>query len=74
MATTINLIKRKHLIGAGLQFQRFSPLPLCGEHGIMQGDTVLEKELRVLHLDPHTAPGDCVTLARVEHIRPQSSS
>jgi hypothetical protein len=37
--------KGKHLVGAGLQFQRFSPLMSW------QADVVLEKERRVLHLD-----------------------
>jgi hypothetical protein len=40
-----NSYKGKHLIGTGLQFQRFSPLSIM--HGSMQADMVLEKELRV---------------------------
>jgi hypothetical protein len=43
--------KEAHLIGTFLQFQRFSPLS-WRERGGMQVDTVLEKELRVLHSDP----------------------
>jgi hypothetical protein len=36
----------------------------------MQVGMVLEKELRVLHLDPKAAGGDCVThWAEPEHIR-----
>ena len=31
-----------------------------GEHGSMQADMVLEKALRVLHLDPRQPGGDCV--------------
>ena len=47
--------KKQHLIGAGLQVQRFSPLSSRQEHGSIQADVVLEKELRVLDLDPKTA-------------------
>ena len=50
-----NLYKGKHLIGAGLQFQSFSPLSSWKKHGSMQADMVLEKEPRVLHLDPKAA-------------------
>jgi hypothetical protein len=38
-----NSYKGKHLIRAGLQFQRFSPLSSCKKHGNMQEDLVLEK-------------------------------
>ena len=48
--TTI-LIKEKHLIGVDLQFRDL----VYYHHGGMQADTVLEKELRVLHLDPQAA-------------------
>jgi hypothetical protein len=30
------------------------------KHGSVQADTVLEKELRVLHLDPSAARRDCL--------------
>jgi hypothetical protein len=40
---------RKHLIGFGLQVQRFSPLSSGREHGSIQAGMV-QKELRVLHL------------------------
>ena len=43
--------KEKHLVGAGLQIQRYHG----GKHGSMQVDTVLERELRVLHLDRQAA-------------------
>jgi hypothetical protein len=47
----MQLGKGKHLIGAGLQFQRFSPLsPKQEARHSMQADVMLE-ELRVLHLD-----------------------
>ena len=32
-----------------------------GKHGSIQADMVLEKELRVLHLDPKAAEGDCLS-------------
>jgi hypothetical protein len=41
----------QHLIGAGLQVQRFSPLSSRWDHNSVQAGTVLEKELIVLHLD-----------------------
>jgi hypothetical protein len=41
--------KEQHLIGAGLQVQRFSPLSSSREHGSIQAGMVQE-ELRVLHL------------------------
>ena len=52
-----NSYKRKHLIGAGLQVRR-SLVHHChgGKPGSVQADMVLEKELRVLHLDGQ-APG-----------------
>jgi hypothetical protein len=44
------LNKGQHLIGAGLQVQRFSPLSLRQEHGSIQAGMV-QAELRVLCLD-----------------------
>ena len=41
--------KGQHLIGAGLQVQRFSPLSSRKEHGSIQAGMVQE-ELSVLHL------------------------
>jgi hypothetical protein len=41
--------KGQHLIEAGLQVQRFSPLSSKWEHGSIQAGMVQE-ELRVLHL------------------------
>ena len=53
--------KRKHLIGAGLEFQRFSPLlswweawQYPGRHGAGEG-------LKHLQLGPNAAEGDCVS-------------
>jgi hypothetical protein len=52
-----NSYKGKHLTRAGLQLQRFSPLPSWQElQGSVQADMVL-KELRVLHLDLQAAMG-----------------
>jgi hypothetical protein len=44
-----NSYKGQHLIGAGLQVQRFSPLSSRLGHGSMQAGMV-QAELRVLHL------------------------
>jgi hypothetical protein len=49
-----NSYKGKHLTGADLQFQRFSPLSYGRKHGNIHAD-MLEKKLRVLHLDPKPA-------------------
>ena len=40
--TKASLIKKQHLIGAGLQIQRFSPLPSRWEHGSIQAGMVQE--------------------------------
>jgi hypothetical protein len=45
-----NSDKRKHLTGVGLQFRDLVHYH-GGNHGSVQVDMVLEKELRVLHLD-----------------------
>ena len=50
-----NSYKRKHLIGADLHFQSYHH---DGKHGGVQADKVLEKEMRVLHLDLQAAEGD----------------
>jgi hypothetical protein len=58
--------KGKHGISAKSQFQRFSPSS-SWRHAVM-----LEKELRVLHLDLQAAKGDCGPHWRyLEHRRPQ---
>jgi hypothetical protein len=44
-----NSYEEQHLIGAGLQVQRFSPLSSRWEHGSIQADMGPE-ELRVLYL------------------------
>jgi hypothetical protein len=47
--TKATLRRGQHLIGAGLQVWRFSPLSSRHEHGSIQAGMVQE-ELRVLHL------------------------
>jgi hypothetical protein len=54
----INSYKGKHLIGASLQFRSLVHSHHGEKHGCAQTDMVLQKELRVLHLDPWAA-GDC---------------
>jgi hypothetical protein len=48
--------KKQHLIGAGLQVQRFSSLSSRQEHVIIQAG-MAQTELRVLHLHPKAAGG-----------------
>jgi hypothetical protein len=55
----INSYKGKHLIEAGLQFQRFHGR----ENGGMQEDMVIEKELRIVHPDPKAAGEGTLGLA-----------
>jgi hypothetical protein len=52
-----NSYKGKHLIRADLQVLRFSPLSSRQDDGSIQADMVLEKELRVLPLNPRH-PGE----------------
>jgi hypothetical protein len=46
--------KEQHLVGAGLQAQRFSPLSSRQEHGSIQVG-MEQEELRVLHLHQKAA-------------------
>jgi hypothetical protein len=48
--------KGQHLIGAGLQVQRFSPLSSRWKHGSIQAG-MMQAELRVLHLHLKAARG-----------------
>ena len=48
-----NFYKEKHLIGLGYGFRGL----VCYQHG---GSMVLEKELRILPLEPQIAKGDCL--------------
>jgi hypothetical protein len=54
--TKASLIKKQHLIGAGSQVQRFSPLSSTWEHGNIQAG-MAQEELRVLCLHPKAASG-----------------
>jgi hypothetical protein len=56
MTKTSLIKKKKHLIRAGLQVQRFSPLSLRWEHGSIQAG-IAQEELRVLCLHPKAASG-----------------
>jgi hypothetical protein len=51
--------KGKHLIGAGLQFQRFGPLSSRQKDGGIKANMVLEKGLRVLRFDSKATRSDC---------------
>jgi hypothetical protein len=51
-----SLIKKQHLIGAGLQVQWFSPLSPRWDHGSIQAG-MAQAELRVLRLHPKAASG-----------------
>ena len=53
---TMATLRRKHLIGAGLQFRGLVHYHHGRKHGGTQAGMVLEKELRVLYVDPQ-APG-----------------
>ena len=46
-------------MGLAYNFRGSLPYHHDGEHGSIQEDMVLEKELRVLHLDLQAADGDC---------------
>ena len=50
-----NSYKGWHLIGAGVQFRGLVHCHHGGKHGGMQADMVLERKLRVLHMDPQGA-------------------
>jgi hypothetical protein len=54
--TKASLIKKQHLIGAGLQVQRFSPLSSKWGHDSIQAG-MAQEELRVLCLHPKAASG-----------------
>ena len=50
-----NSYKDEYFIEACLQFRSLVHCHYGREHGSMQADMMLEKELRVLHLDPRAA-------------------
>jgi hypothetical protein len=53
--TTTTLIKKKNLIGAGLQFRGLVHCHHDRKHGSLQADMVLERQLRILYLDSSAA-------------------
>ena len=55
-----NSYKGKHLIGAAYSFRGLVHYCHGRKHGGVQADMVLEKELRVLHLDLKAAGGDWI--------------
>lgn len=60
--TTAILIDKHINISLGLGYSSdVQPIILMAVHGDEQTDRVLEKELRVLQLDPQGAEGDYVT-------------
>ena len=50
--TKATLTKEKHFTGMAYSFRDLVHYPHGGKHGSIQADMVLEKELRVLNLDP----------------------
>jgi hypothetical protein len=53
------LIKKNISLGLACSFRGLVHYHHGGKHGSMKTDMVLEKKLRVLHLDPQ-ATGDCM--------------
>jgi hypothetical protein len=68
-----NSYKGRYLIGAGLQFRGLVHYHHGRKHGSLQSDMVLEKELRVLHLDLQAAERERVTHCTwLAHLKPQN--
>ena len=57
--TKATLIKENISLGLAYSFRGSVHYHHGGKHDSMQADMVLEKELRVLHLDLQAAEGDC---------------
>lgn len=69
--TMTTFIKEKHLLGLVYSFRGLVYYHHSRKHGSVPTDMVLEKELRVLHLDPQAAEGDWVPhWVSLEHRRP----
>ena len=49
-------------MGLAYSFRGLAHYHFGGTHGTVQADMVLEKELKVLHLDLKATEGDCVLL------------
>lgn len=64
-----NSYEGKHLIEDGLQFRGLVHYSYGGKHLGMQADMALEKELRVLHLNPLGVGRNNDTLAKFENLR-----
>ena len=58
--TKATLLKENISLGLAYSFRGSVHYLHGGKHSSMLTDTMLEKELRVLHLDPQAAKGDCV--------------
>ena len=56
------LLKESISLGLAYSFRDSVHYHHGEKHGTMQADTVLEKEMRVLHLHPQAAEADCVRL------------
>jgi hypothetical protein len=54
------LTKENIELGLAYSFRGLVHYHHGGKHGFVQADMVLEKELRVLHLDLQEAEGECV--------------
>ena len=67
--TMATLIKKNISLGLSQSFRG----SVHYDHGSKQADMVLEKEPRVLHLDPQAAGKElCVTEPGLKHLSPQS--
>jgi hypothetical protein len=67
--TMATLIKNNIELGLAYSFRGFVRYHHGSTHGSFQAGTVLENELKILHLDPQATKGD---LRDLEHRRPQS--
>ena len=56
-----NSLKRKHLMGLPYKSEVVSLVIRGRKHGGMLADMVLERQLRVLHLEPEAAGSHCPT-------------
>ena len=50
--------KGQYFVGAGLEFRGLVHYCHCGKHDSVQAGMMLQKDLRVLHLDPQAVEGD----------------
>jgi hypothetical protein len=66
-----NSYKGKHFIGAGIQVKGLVHYCHGGKHGEAQADTMLEKEMRVLHPDPKAAGRETAS-GWVKHLKPEN--